>query len=268
VRVRAACFSLAALMAASGCGSGGGGDRADPFTKVEQSEKAKDVRAEKQAAPRWERVTTLRGSGAASRSVLISKKAVQWRIRWRCTRGRFAVSVTPSPREGNPLADARCGGKSAATTIDTGRLRLNVRSPGRWRAVVEEQVTSALDEAPLPAMKARAAKVLSRGLFYPIERRGRGTAILYRLPNDRLALRLEGFSTSANTDLFVWTSRAARPRTTKRALRTPHRQFTPLRSTLGNQNYLLPRGAHAKSIRSIVIWCQPIQIAYTAATLR
>ena len=267
MRVWAAWLSLAALIAVAGCGDGGG-DRADPFTKVEQNEKAKDVRAEKQAAPRWERVTTLRGPGAASRSVLISKKAVQWRIRWRCRRGRFAVSVTPSPREGNPLANDRCRGKGEATTIDTGKLRLNVRSGGRWRAVVEQQVTDAVDEAPLPGMRGGAAKVVSRGRFYPIERRGRGTAVLYRLPNGRLALRLRGFSTSANTDLFVWASEAARPRTTKRALRTPHREFAPLRSTLGNQNYLLPPGADANSIRSIVIWCRPIQIAYTAAALR
>ena len=198
----------------------------------------------------------------------VSEGAVQWRIRWRCTRGRFAVSVNPAPREDNPLTDDRCAGKGEATTIDTGKLRLEIGSGSRWRAVIEQQVTDPVEEAPLPAMKAGAAQVLSRGRFYPIERRGSGTAVLYELPNDRLALRLEGFSTSANTDLFVWASQAERPRTTKQALRTPHDEFALLKSTLGNQNYLLPRGADADSIRSIVIWCEPIRIAYTAATLR
>ncbi len=267
MRVRAACLSLAALIAAPGCGSEDG-ERSDPFTAVEQNERAEDVRVMSEAAPRWERVATLSGSGASSRSVRIAEGAVQWRVRWRCMRGRFAVSVTPTPREGNPLADERCAGNGEATTIDTGKLELDIESGGRWRAVVEQQVTDAVDEAPLPGMKAEAAEVLSRGRFYPIERRGEGTAILYELPNDRLALRLEGFSTSANTDLFVWASEAERPRNTKQALRTPHDEFALLKSTLGDQNYLLPRGADADSIRSIVIWCEPIRIAYTAAVLR
>lgn len=264
----AACLSVAAVIAGSGCG-GEGGERADPFTKVEQNERASDVRAKSRAAPRWEQIAVLRGSGeASSHSVRVSEGAVQWRIWWRCASGRFTVSVNPMPREGNPIANKPCGGRGEATTIDTGKLRLDVESGSRWRAVVEQQVTDPVDEPPLPAMKADAAEVLSRGRFYPIERRGGGTAILYELPNDRLALRLEGFSTSANTDLFVWTSEAERPRTTKQALRTPHDEFALLRSTLGNQNYLLPRDADADSIRSIVIWCEPIRIAYTAAELR
>ncbi len=40
-----------------------------------------------------------------------------------------------------------------------------------------------------------------------------------------------------------------------------------LEATLGDQNYLLPRDVDASKLRSIVIWCEPVQIAYTAATL-
>jgi len=117
-------------------------------------------------------------------------------------------------------------------------------------------------------MKAKDAEVVASGSFYPVERRGRGKAVLHELPNDRLALRLEGFGTSNNTDLFVWLSEAERPRTTKQALRSEHTEFALLKSTIGDQNYLLPKNADADSIGSIVIWCQPIRIAYTAATLR
>ena len=110
--------------------------------------------------------------------------------------------------------------------------------------------------------------MVASGRLYPIERRGRGKAVLYELPSGRLALRLEDFETSANTDLFVWLSEAERPRTTKQALRSEHTEFALLKSTIGDQNYLLPKNADADSIGSIVIWCQPIRIAYTAATLR
>jgi hypothetical protein len=228
-----------------------------------------DAGVRAQAAPRWERVATLRGSGAASETVRIDRGAVQWRVRWRCSGSRrFAVSQEPAPDEGNPIGSGRCPGTGEASSVDTGELELAVRTSGRWRAVVEQQMTDPVAEPPLPAMQAQGAEVLARGRFYPIERRGRGEAVLHELPDGRLALRLEGFETSANTDLFVWLSETSRPRTTKQALRSRHAEFAPLKATKGSQNYLLPANADADSIRSIVIWCQPIRIAYTAAVLR
>jgi hypothetical protein len=52
------------------------------------------------------------------------------------------------------------------------------------------------------------------------------------------------------------------------ANRAPHTVLRGLKSTLGDQNYVLPAGTRAGRVRSIVIWCEPIRIAYTAATLR
>lgn len=259
---------MLAVLAASGCGGGeDASERPDPFTAVEQNERASTERVRAEAAPRWERVTTLRGSGDATETVRIQEDAVQWRVRWRCREGRFEVSQTPAPDEGNPLGSGRCPGEGEAEAIDTGELELAVQAEGRWRAVVEQQVTDPVAEPPLPAMKADDAEVLASGRFYPLERRGRGTAVLHELPNGRLALRLEGFSTSNNTDLFVWLSEAERPRTTKQALRSDHDEFALLKSTIGSQNYMLPEDADPDAIRSIVIWCEPIRIAYTAASL-
>ena len=265
-RLGAASAVLAAL-AGSGCGGDDASERSDPFEAVEQNERDATKRVRAEAAPRWERVTTLRGSGDATETIRIQSDAVQWRVRWRCSKGRFAVSQTPAPDEGNPLGSGRCPGEGEAEAIDTGELELSVKTEGRWRAVVEQQVTDPVAEPPLPAMKAKDAEVLAEGRFYDIERRGAGTAVLHELPNGRLALRLEGFSTSNNTDLFVWLSEAARPRTTKQALRSEHTEFALLKSTIGDQNYLLPKDADAEEIRSIVIWCEPIRIAYTAASL-
>jgi len=257
-----------ALIAVAGCGDSDKSAGTDPFTKVEQRERGRDARARDTVAPRWEPVTALRGSGDSNRTVRISRKAVQWRVRWRCTLGDFSLGLTPPPREGNPLAKGRCPGKGTALSVDTGTLRLGVRTTGPWRATVQQQVTEPLAEPPLKAMRAKRARVLTSGRFYPVERRGRGKVDLYRLAGGRLALRFQGFNTAANTDLFVWLSRATRPRTSKQALRSRHREFAPLKSTGGEQNYLLPKGANASSVRSIVIWCRPIQIAYTAARLR
>jgi len=259
---------MVALVAVSGCGGGDKSAQQDPFTKVEQREQGRNARARATVAPRWARVTSLRGSGDANRTVHISRKAVQWRVRWRCMRGRFALRLTPAPREGNPFDTGSCPGKGTALAIDTGTLRLGVRTKGAWRATLEQQVTEPLAEPPLPAMKAKRARVLASGRFYRIERRGHGKVDLYRLAGGRLALRLTDFDVSANTDLFVWLSKARRPRSSKQALRSRHREFAPLKATAGEQNYLLPKGVKAGSVRSVVIWCRPVRIAYTAAMLR
>jgi hypothetical protein len=116
-------------------------------------------------------------------------------------------------------------------------------------------------------MEAEGAEVVASGDFYPIDERGEGRAVLHELPSGRLALRLEGFGTLNNTDLFVWLSEARRPRTSQQALRSDYTELAPLKSTIGDQNYLLPEDADADDIRSIVIWCQPVRNAYTAAAL-
>ena len=261
-------FAIAAALASALAGCGGGdGDgedrRSDPFAKVDPRITKKRDRA----APRWEPIATLGGSAPAAKRFEVSRRAIQWRARWRCSRGALKLAVSPRPRSAAERSGGRCPDRGQATWIQSGSQRLSVKARGRWRVVVEQQVDTPLRERPLRAMRARGAKVLARGRFYPIERRGRGRVALYRLASGRLALRFEGFSTSSNSDLFVWLSTAPRPRTTKAAVRAPHTQFALLKSTLGDQNYLLPRSARPDRIRSIVIWCEPVAIAYTAASL-
>ncbi len=252
------------LVAFAGCGGDDDEERADPFSKVDpRISKTRD-----RAAPRWEPVATLAGSSADAESFEVSKRAIQWRARWRCSKGRLNLSVSPRPRSSPERTGARCPDRGEASWIQSGRQRLSVNPRGRWRVVVEQQVDTPLREPPLRAMRADGAEVLARGRFYRVERRGRGRAALYRLPGGRHALRFEGFNTSANTDLFVWLSEARRPKTTKQAVRAPHREFALLKSTLGDQNYLLPRNLDVDRFRSIVIWCEPVSIVYTAAALR
>ncbi len=261
---RSAALLAGVVVGLAGCGSDDDEKRSDPFAKVDpRIKKTRDI-----AAPRWEPIATLAGSSPDAESFTVSKRAIQWRARWRCSKGKLNLSVSPRPRSSPERSGASCPDRGEASWIQSGRQRLSVKASGRWRVVVEQQVDTPLREPPLPAMRAKAAQVLARGRFYRVERRGRGRAELYRLPNGRHALRFENFNTSANTDLFVWLSQARRPRTTKAALRAPHREFTLLKSTLGDQNYLLPRGLDVERFRSIVIWCEPVSIVYTAASLR
>jgi hypothetical protein len=260
--------AAAVALAAAGCGGGDEtSDRPDPFEAVEQSEQTSNQQVRSEAAPRWERVASLNGSGAATEAIRIEPDAIQWRVRWRCSEGDFQISQTPTPDEGNPIGSGPCEGEGEAEAIDTGDLELRVQTPGRWEGIVEQQVTDPIAEPPLAEMEADDAEVVASGDFYPVEKRGRGRAVLHELPTGRLALRLEGFGTLNNTDLFVWLSEARRPRTTRQALRSDYTELALLKSTIGDQNYLLPEDVDVESIASIVIWCEPVRIAYTAATL-
>jgi hypothetical protein len=260
-------------MALASCGGGGEkpAPEVDPFSAVRQEPSAGPAQ---RAAPRFEEVATFAGSGPARRPFVVARGAIQWRARYRCTSGRLALAVVPSAGGGapegtrTPLAQSECPRAGTASAIRTGPMTLDVEAAGPWRVTIEQQVETPLEEPPLPGMASPDARVLAWGRFYAIERGGRGTASLYRLPGGRLALRLERFGTSANGGLFVWLSRAERPTTTKRAFTAPHSTLAALKSTLGDQNYLLPRGTDPEDVRSVVIWCAPVRIAYTAATLR
>jgi hypothetical protein len=263
------CALLAAVgPAVSACG--GSEDkpakRVDPFSVV-PTQPSDSAAARRQAAPRFEPIATLTGSGPATRAFTVTRGAIQWRARWRCERGPLRLSATETAGRAT-VTRAACPRSGERSGVRTGRVALDIRTPGRWRVVVEQQVDTALHEPALAAMRAPDARVLARGRFYDIERFGRGQALLYELAGGRLALRLTGFVTSANTDLFVWLSSADGPRTTVAARRARHSVLAPLKSTLGEQNYLLPIGASAAEARSVVIWCEPVQIAYTAAVLR
>ena len=255
-----------------GCGGGdedGAGARtaADPFTEV--SREPSLTRTARRAAPRWERVARFQATAPATHAVKIDGSAIQWRARWRCSTGRLALAVQPKPRSAAEKPGGPCPGSGETTWVQTGEQQLRVSGGGRWSVVVEQQVDTPLREPALAAMSAPGTELLKSGRFYDVERQGRGSAHLYRLADGRPALRLDGFRTSANTDLYVWLSTAARPRTTKQVVAAPQvGKLVLLKSTIGEQNYVLPRSIDTRRVRSIVIWCVPIQIVYTVAALR
>ena len=254
------------LAVAGGCG----GDEkekaeaSDPFAAISQAPAQREQPT--RSTPRWERVVTFSGSGPATKAVTIARGALQWRARWRCESGQFELTSQPPPHDGKPLAKGPCRGQGAGVSIQHGQVRLAVKASGPWRVTVEQQIDTPLHEPPLPGMTEE--RLVERGRFFPIDKPGKGVASVYRLPNGRLALRIEDFQTTPNIDLFVWLSEAANPRTTKQAARAPHTVVQEMKATIGDQNYLLPRNVRPERIRSVVIWCEPVQNAYTAAALK
>ena len=106
------------------------------------------------------------------------------------------------------------------------------------------------------------ADLLSRGRFRPIQKRGEGTVSLYRLPNGRLALRYRTSTArpARGSRCGLARRRTRDPRSTRDARQ--HVNAGGIRSTFGSYNQVLPRRVDADEIRSIIIWCPTVQIAF------
>jgi len=216
-------------------------------------------------APRWETVDTFTGTGAAEPAPFdILADAIQWRARWKCETGQLRITTDPPPRKG-ALVDAACPGNGEGFAIVTGKVRLKIEASGPWEVIVDQQIDTPLREPPFEGMAT--APVLRQGTFFPIEKAAKGSARIYQRADGARVLRLEDFEVTTNVDLFVWLSEAPAPKTSVEAVAVPHKVLGNLRSTLGDQNYVLPPDLPLEKVQSVVIWCEPVRQAYGAASL-
>jgi hypothetical protein len=218
------------------------------------------------AAARWETVVTLSGTGSTTTAPFdILPNAIQWRARWTCESGTLKAETDPPPRRPATFIDARCPLEGEGFSIVTGPVKLAITATGPWKVIVDQQIDTPLNEPPLPAMAT--GRVLSSGNFYNVEKEGTGTARLYQLADGKRALRIEDLNVNQNTDLFVWLDSAVNPKTSKDAVSSEYWVLSNLKSTVGSQNYEIPANIPIDRVRSVVIWCQPVAIAYAAAAL-
>ena len=265
---RSVLLALVLALTLAGCGDDSGDDAAPATTAAPRVDIPTTVSGPSgpRSAARWETVSTFNGSGAfQSPEFNILPGAIQWRVRYTCSAGTLRITSNPPPRRPAPVVETPCPKEDVGYSIVTGAVRINIEATGEWKAVVDQQVDTPLDEPLLAGMTAD--RVVSSGSFYKVEVRGEGTAKLYRLADGRRILRFENFATGENTDLFVWLSEAAKPANSAEALNSRHVELGNLKSTLGTQNYEIPASIPTERIKSIVIWCQPVAIAYAAAAL-
>lgn len=259
---------LALSLVLTGCGGGSDIDSGSgpPPTTVAPAAGPTTTAGGPRSAARWETVTTFNGSGAfQTPEFTILPNAIQWRVRVTCATDTLKITSNPPPRRPGAVVDTACPKEDTGYSIVTGPVRMQIEATGTWKAVVDQQVDTPLDEPLLPGMTPD--RVIAQGSFYRVEVRGEGTAKLYRLADGKRILRFENFETGENTDLFVWLSEAAKPANSEQAVTTPHVELTNLKSTIGTQNYEIPASIPTEKIKSVVIWCQPVQIAYAAAAL-
>jgi hypothetical protein len=220
-----------------------------------------DLRAE----ARWERVTSFKGTGPAKKSFAVDKGAIQWRANWLCTSGHMQLTLGRGSEQGKKVVDRKCPDAGKEVQVGDGRGNAQVDNSGAWRVAIDQQVDTALKEPPLRGMTKKT--LLARGRFYRIQKRGEGTISLFRLPNGRLALRYKNFYTAPSPGLEVWLSQAGKPHSTLDARRADYVNIGAMRSTYGSYNQLLPRSVNADNIRSLIVWCPTVMIAFGAASL-
>ncbi|HEU4867279.1 MAG TPA: DM13 domain-containing protein [Actinomycetota bacterium] len=214
-------------------------------------------------ANRWEPVAEFEGEGdLETGSFDIAPGALQWRVTAECEGTALEVKL---PGASGSLARPECPGRAFGFSIESGTHTLRVEAGGPWVVKVDQQLDTALSEPPLGGMDRKTP--VARGDFYDVDQTGEGEAALYRLPDGRLALRFDPFRVTNNSDLFVWVSRDPEPRTSEQALASEHVSIARLKATGGAQNYVLPAGLSEEEVRSVVIWCEPVRVAYAAATL-
>jgi hypothetical protein len=108
--------------------------------------------------------------------------------------------------------------------------------------------------------------VLGRGAFRSFEHHTTGTALLVRLPDGRVLVRLQDLVTSDGPDVHVWLSTAPAS-ASEDAFPPGNVELGRLKGNLGNQNYAVPGGADLARFASVVIWCERFSVAFAAAPL-
>lgn len=110
-------------------------------------------------------------------------------------------------------------------------------------------------------------EVLSQGIIYPIAHDSKGLATIYQLSDGARILRLEYFSVDNGPDLHVYLTSAKMIADTVGVELENWIDLGELKGNIGDQNYLLPDDLDLAQVGSVVIWCQPFRVPFSAAPL-
>ena len=219
--------------------------------------------------PWWQEVEKFSGSGDTTTDAFtISERALQWRVVWECNEKPFTVRALDADGRavGHDLVEAEaCPDIGSGFSVRTGETKLEINTGAPWKVTVEQQLDLPLHEPVTPEMKE--GKVVATGTFYDMERDGEGTMSVYRLKDGTMMLRLENFYVTANVDLEIDVSNRSKPTDAGEFLSGEQERISMLPITTGDMNFEVPPEVDTRQWKSIVIYCRPLSIAYTAATL-
>lgn len=125
--------------------------------------------------------------------------------------------------------------------------------------------TTTLDES----MPDKAGVVLlAVGDFYDVAHHGEGTASVYQFGDGSRMLRFENFYVLNGPDLHVYLiGLDPVPNTVGEEL-AGYVDLGELKGNTGNQNYEIPENVDLSVFKSVVIWCVPFRVSFSAAPLQ
>ena len=121
-----------------------------------------------------------------------------------------------------------------------------------------------LMEEEMPSVEM---SVLAEGSFYNIAHIGGGQALIYQLADGSRVLRLQDFEVDNGPDLHVYLV-PINPVPDSVGVEIPGSvNLGKLKGNIGDQNYEIPADLDLTQFQSVVIWCQPFRVPFTAAAL-
>ncbi|MBI2887654.1 MAG: DM13 domain-containing protein [Chloroflexi bacterium] len=97
--------------------------------------------------------------------------------------------------------------------------------------------------------------------------KGEGKATVYRASDGGHLLRFEGFKVTNGPDLHVLLAGSPDPKNHQDLESGGYVDVAKLKGNVGNQNYPLPRELDPSRYRSVVVYCVPFRVVFSAATL-
>ncbi len=131
-------------------------------------------------------------------------------------------------------------------------------------ALSAELATSA-DE--MPDNEGQQMVVLSSGEFSGIAHEGSGLATIYELADGSHVLRFEDFEVLNGPDLHVYLAPQFDIPNTVGVELEGAVEIAALKGNVGDQNYFLPADLDVSAYQSVVIWCVPFRVPFSAAPL-
>jgi hypothetical protein len=121
---------------------------------------------------------------------------------------------------------------------------------------------------PPSAHGTTEADLIASGVFRSGGHETSGVAQLLRLPDGSNLVRLAPFRTSNGPAVHVWLSGAAAGAGNRVVASAKHLDLGGLKGNIGDQNYVVPAGAHPEDFSSVVIWCQRFSVTFGSASLK
>jgi len=133
-------------------------------------------------------------------------------------------------------------------------------TPGAGDTMVEDEEMAAEDTSTMT--------LLFQGSFYNLAHEGEGTATLYQLADGSRILRFENFEVLNGPDLHVYLATQDPVPDTVGVELEGSLDLGELKGNIGDQNYEIPADLDLSAFHSVVIWCVPFRVPFSAAPLR